>query len=205
MEGIRTIFFDFGNVIAHFKHERTVERLLAHSELGYDDLYRAVYQAERFDALETGRLPVDEYVSTVMHEGRLKCDELYFREVFKDIFTPNQIVCDLIPKLRLRHRLVLASNTNALHAERFLTMLKPTFDHFHHLVLSHEAGARKPEVQFYRVCQKYAECDPCGCLFIDDRADNIATAKAHGWHTIHYTHDDALYSGLDHYGIFRDS
>lgn len=203
MAGIRTIFFDFGNVIAHFSHERTIERLVDHSDLDYDELYDVVYQGERFDALETGLLPEEQYVKTVMREGRLWCGETFFRQVFADIFTPNQAVCDLIPHLCGRHRLVLASNTNALHAGHFLKTLKPTFEHFHHLVLSHEARARKPDAAFYVHCQQFAECEPASCLFIDDRADNIATAKAHGWHTIHYTSHAALHDGFERHGILN--
>lgn len=201
MEQIRTIYFDFGNVIAYFHHERTVERLVGHSKLGYDELYRVIYASHRFDALETGRLPVDEYVQTVMREGRLHCSEEFFRDVFADIFTPNPVVCGLIPKLREHHRLVLASNTNALHAGLFLHTLKPTLDHFHHLVLSHEAQARKPHNDFYIHCQQFAHCAPNDCLFVDDRADNIATAQAHGWRTIHYTDHAALHEGLRRHGI----
>jgi putative hydrolase of the HAD superfamily len=204
MARIRTIFFDFGNVIAYFSHERTVERLVTHSKLGYEELYRVVYQHDRYDALETGRIRVDDYVQNVMKEGRLHCTEDYFRDVFADIFTPNPVVCDLIPALRGRHRLVLASNTNALHAGMFLRSLKPTFDHFHHLVLSHEARARKPHREFYEHCQQYADAEPGACLFVDDRPDNIATAQAHGWQTIHYTDHDARHTGLMQHGVLKE-
>ncbi|MFL5340350.1 MAG: hypothetical protein ACJ8F7_09370, partial [Gemmataceae bacterium] len=160
MTSIHTIFFDFGNVIAFFDHERTTRKLQAHCRHPYERLYRSIYHPTRFDDLEAGQLAVADYIRHTLADAELTCDEAYFRTVFADIFEPNGPVCELIPRLAATHRLVLASNTNELHAGLFLQTYKPTFDHFAKLVLSHEAKARKPDAAFYEYCQQFAGCEP---------------------------------------------
>ena len=204
MNSIRTIFFDFGNVIAFFDHERTTRRLQPHTHLPYEQLYKAVYPPKLFNEFEAGRLATADYVRRAFAEAALTCDEACFRLVFADIFEPNHGVCELIPRLAASHRLVLASNTNELHAERFLKTYRSTFGHFQKLVLSHEVGARKPEADFYAHCQQFAGCEPARCLFIDDRADNIAAARRHGWQTVQYTDFDVLLRELARLGVYNN-
>ncbi len=201
MNSIRTIFIDFGNVIGLLDHERATRRLQAYTHLPYERLYRAVYHPERFDELEAGQLAVADYLRFTFADAALTCDEAVFRAIFADIFEPNHQVCELIPRLAASHRLVLASNTNELHAGLFLETYKATFRHFQKLVLSHEAKARKPDAEFYVHCQQFAECEPRQCLFIDDRADNIGAAARHGWQTVQYADYDSLLRDLARLGV----
>jgi len=204
MEAIRTVFFDFGNVIAYFSHERAAERLAAHTECGYEKLIATLYRHDRFIDLETGLLDANSYVSQVYEESRLRCSADLFRAIFADIFTPNPDVCHLIPQLAKTHRLVLASNTNELHADLFRRTYDRVFAYFHHLVMSHEVKARKPNAAFYARCQERAGWPPSNCLFIDDRADNIAAAQAHGWQTIHYVDFKSLRDRLREFGVYNE-
>ena len=82
--------------------------------------------------------------------SRVDRDE--FVDAFCDIFWPNPPMADLIPRLKANgYRLVLASNTNAAHYERYREEFKDTLAHFHAIAVSHEAGARKPHAQVLRV------------------------------------------------------
>jgi putative hydrolase of the HAD superfamily len=204
MDDIRTIFFDFGNVIAYFDHDRATKRLAAFTTISHDALHQALYQRDRFAALETGLLESGSYIKQVLADGRLSCNEECFRLAFADIFAPNHDVCGLIPRLASRHRLVLASNTNSLHAEFFLQAFQDTLAHFRKLVLSHDVKARKPDAMFYACCQEWADCSPGQCLFIDDRADNVAAARAHGWRAIEYVSFEILQHDLRRLGVYNE-
>ncbi|MFL5342400.1 MAG: HAD-IA family hydrolase, partial [Gemmataceae bacterium] len=57
---------------------------------------------------------------------------------------------------------------------------------------------------FYEYCQQFAGCEPGRCLFIDDRADNIAAARRHGWRTVQYTDFDALVQELARLGVYNN-
>jgi len=200
---IQTIFFDFGKVLAWFDHELAVERLLAHSDLTAEQLHDALYETERFNALESGHLDKAEYLRQVHALAPLRCSDEVFFTAFADIFTPIEEMCALVPKLAKRHRLVLASNTNEIHAGKFLVDYQPTFAHFQKLVLSHEAKARKPEADFYTHCQQFAHCEPDECLFIDDREDNIEAAIEHGWNAIQFRSLERLLPELARLGIYN--
>ena len=144
------------------------------------------------------------YVRRVLAELRWECDPDVFANIFGDIFTPNRPVCDLIPKLAANYRLVLASNSNGLHAADFLPAFAGTLGHFQKLVFSYEVTARKPDAAFYRACQEHACCEPRQCLFVDDRTDNIEAAARHGWNVIHLTSIDKLLRGLARFGVYND-
>ena len=201
---IRTIFLDFGKVLALFDHDLAVTRLMAHCDLSPQQLYEILYETERFNALEGGQLDTAEYVRQVRTLAPLTCSDEIFFQHFADIFTPIDDMCALVPKLAKRHRLVLASNTNGIHADKFVVDFQPTFAHFQHLVFSHEAKTRKPLADFYTFCQQFAHCEPRECLFIDDRADNIAAAREHGWTAIQFQSLEQLLPELKLLRVYND-
>lgn len=58
------------------------------------------------------------------------------------------------------------------------------YDTFDALVLSYEVGSKKPDPRIYQHALKAAECQPDECIFIDDREDFLAPARALGMSTI---------------------
>jgi len=201
---IRTIFLDFGKVLAWFDHELAVTRLLAHCDLSPQQLHNVLYEIERYNALEGGQIDAQEYLRQVRELVRFSCaDELFFQH-FADIFTPIDEMCSLVPKLARRHRLVLASNTNEIHSRKFLIDFERTLAHFQHLVLSHQAKAIKPQADFYTYCQQFAHCKPGECLFIDDRADNTAAAIEHGWNAIQFENVEQLLPALRRFAVYNE-
>jgi glucose-1-phosphatase len=178
---IRTIFFDFGNVLAMFDHGRATARLKDFTDVPPIELALALYGNPLEDAYERGRIATAEYVRLAKLAGRLECSEEEFLSAFVDIFTANAPVCDLVPVLVKRYRLVLASNTNDAHFGKFAQQFKGVLRHFAALCPSHQAGYRKPEREYFEYCQRFAEAGPEECLFIDDLAANIEGAERHGW------------------------
>src|SRR5262249_17514007 len=118
-----------------------------------------------------------------------------------DIFTANQSVCDLIPRLKPQYQLVLASNTNRLHFGHYKGLFRDVLGHFDAVGVSFEAGARKPHPDFFAHCQRTAGTEQSSCLFIDDMLVNVEGAKQFGWHAIKYESPEDLASGLPDFGI----
>jgi FMN phosphatase YigB (HAD superfamily) len=183
---VKTIIFDLGNVIAFFDHRRGLEKLRPFSPLSVEEMYASVYACDIEDRIERGSQVPTTYLLEVQRLWQLRCDVEYLGHVLGDVFWPNPETCDLIPRLRERYRLVLGSNTNAVHARRFMKQFACTLKHFHHLVLSYEIGWRKPEADFYQTCLRYANAKPAECVFIDDLSANIEGARAFGFQAIHY-------------------
>jgi FMN phosphatase YigB (HAD superfamily) len=153
------------------------------------------------DDYEVGRIGTEEYIREAKLNGRLTCTRDEFLAAFCDIFWRNPEVCDLIPRLKPRYRLVLASNTVDAHFRRYVADYADVFVHFNHLVASHHAGARKPHREFYAYAHQFALAEPDECLFVDDLAVNIETASQFGWKAIVYQPDGTLADRLKAAGV----
>lgn len=58
------------------------------------------------------------------------------------------------------------------------------YDNFDALVLSYEAGFKKPDPRIYQKALQVAQCQAEECIFIDDREDFLAPARKCGMRTI---------------------
>jgi len=183
---IKTLFFDFGNVIAHFDHWRAVRQFAKFTDMPEPEIYATCYDNPLEDAYERGAMTTAEYFAQAIEQTRssLRSDEYY--RYFIDIFEPNADVIDAIPELAKRYRIVLASNTNDAHFAHYTRQFAETFRHFAATPTSHQCGHRKPEAGYFEYCQRFADAEPGECLFIDDMPGNIEGGHRHGWQTLHY-------------------
>ncbi|MEI7832048.1 MAG: HAD family phosphatase [bacterium] len=82
-------------------------------------------------------------------------------------------------------RTACLSNTNALHWPALTDpSLYPAIAKLDERYASHLLGARKPDVQIYRLFESLEHLEPQDILFFDDRADNVEAAIAAGWHAV---------------------
>lgn len=198
---IRTIFFDFGNVVAFFDHGRAIAQLEAFTEMPPVELALALYGNPLEDDYECGKLTTTEYVRLAKLAGRLTCTDDTFVAAFVDIFTANAEVCELIPRLSSEYRLVIASNTNDVHYLRYTEQFAGVLQHFSALCPSHFAGYRKPHAEYYSFCQRFAYAEPGECLFIDDMPGNIEAAERYGWKGLLYRPGENLADRLASFGV----
>jgi putative hydrolase of the HAD superfamily len=200
--GIKTIFIDFGNVIAFFDHHRATARLAPFTNMPEAELFRALYGGQLEEDYEHGRITTEEYVRDAIHAGRLTCTRDEFVIAFQAIFTPNPEILDLIPRLKPRYRLVLASNTTDAHYRKYCDQFSATIAHFDARCPSHHVGHRKPAAEYYEYCQRFADASPHQCLFIDDIAGNVEAATAAvRWKGIVYRPRDNFLNKLRAFGI----
>jgi putative hydrolase of the HAD superfamily len=183
---ITTIVFDFGNVVGFFSRRRAAEQLAAYTHLPAADIEAYVFGGPLEDDYEAGRISSADHRRRLCERFHLSCTEDQFAVALADMFTPNPEVCDLIPALKPRYRLLLLSNTNELHARQFRSQFADTLAWFDALVLSYEVGVRKPSPEVYTHCQRLAGCPAKQCLFIDDIAANVEGARACGWQGLVY-------------------
>jgi len=198
---IRAILFDFGNVIAFFDHRRATRRFAELSDRGQDEMYAAIYDNNLEHDFESGRINVHEFVGRVMEliEYRGRPEQLSSK--FIDIFTPNPSVIAVIPRLRPRYRLVVASNTNPLHYHHYREQFADTLAHFDAFAVSFEAGVRKPAAGYFDYAVRLSGCRADECLFIDDMALNVAGAKSSGLHGLVYHPGLDLPRALTEFGV----
>lgn len=201
MSEIKAIIFDYGRVIGHFDHQRTAEKLAPYSSRPVAEIREYLYPDELEDRFEKGAVSPEEFVREVREQLRLNCSNETISAAIADIFWANDDVCLLIPRLVPRYRLILGSNTNAIHAGHFRKLSNEVLKHFHALVLSHEVEVRKPARDFFDHCVRLAEQPANACLFIDDLQANIAGAKAAGLQTLHYRGQPTLAAEMAALGV----
>ena len=198
---MKTIIFDFGNVIGFFDHYQTLAKLRPYTTLSPQEMYHALYEGPLEDQVERGQLTPPVFMEQVRQLWQLSCDMDFLTRAVADIFTPNPEVCGLIPQLKKRYRILLGSNTNLIHANQFRTQFADVLSHFDALVLSYEIGTRKPDAAFFRHCHALAEAEPAECVFVDDLAANIAGARDIGLHGIVYKPHEDLAGQLRAIGV----
>ncbi len=201
MSGIKAIVFDYGNVVGYFDHRRTAEKLAPFSSRTADQIRGYLYPQELEDDFENGSLSTHDFLRVVRDQLRLQCPAAAIKAAIADIFWLNEEVCALIPQLAPNYRLILGSNTNAIHSEHFRKLSADVLKHFHGQVLSHEVEVRKPARAFFEHCVRLAEQPANACLFIDDLPANIAGAQEAGLQTLLYRGQSTLESELKEMGI----
>jgi putative hydrolase of the HAD superfamily len=199
--GITTVVFDFGNVLGFFSHRKSAEQVAAYTDMAPEAVQAYLYGGKLEEDFESGRISTPVFIGMVRETCRLTCTDEQFAAAFADMFTPNPDVCALVPLLKPRYRLVLLSNTNDLHYRQFRTQFADVLGYFDGLVLSHEAGARKPDRRIYDECLRLAGRPAAECVFVDDLPGNVAAARACGWRGVVYRRGDDLRQELTGIGV----
>jgi len=177
---IKSIIFDLGKVIVPFDFNRAYERMSAHSGLPITEIRSRLIKSDLFRTFETGSIEPGEFVTQVCSLLDFTIEYKEFCEIWSSIFFPETLVsAALLESLSRNYRLVLLSNTNAIHFE-MIRENYPLLRHFHEFVLSFEVGAMKPSPVIYRKAVEAAGCKPEECLFFDDIGENIEGARGEG-------------------------
>ena len=107
-----------------------------------------------------------------------------FRLAWNDIFTPMPemlaVVCES-PRPRY-----LLSSTNAPHVAWLRERFGYVFDLFDQCFFTNEIGLRKPEPALFRHVESVTGRPPSHHLFMDDLPQNVAGARAAGWHALQF-------------------
>lgn len=197
-DGIKVVMFDLGNVLLFFSHERMfgqMAKVLNCDSALVEDHLKTKGNLHR---LETGLVQEDVFLRDLYAVGSGRGDlqeshDKSLRHAMSDIFSPNQVMIDLLPSLKNNGvKLILVSNTSSIHLD-YVKSFCPWLSIFDGLVLSYEINAMKPDPAFYSAALKMAQTSPEACLFIDDIAENVAGAAKAGFQIHQYQdHDEFL-------------
>jgi len=195
------IVFDLGNVLIPFDYSIVVDQF-NRIKPGMGDkfvkLYRENYHIHR--EFESGKISRENFLSTMMEWTENKLTKEQFCKIYSSVFTLNQSVIDLLPKLKKNYLLCLLSNTNEIHNEygyRHYNFL----NHFDKLFLSYEVGAVKPDKEIYYAVETFTQKPSSEHLFIDDILEYVEGAKSCGWDAIQFKGYDDLVKELYARGI----
>jgi putative hydrolase of the HAD superfamily len=177
---IKAVIFDLGRVIVPFDLGRGYSRIAALTGLAQAEIPERIRPTGLVERLESGSIEPREFVRQISEVLGLQCSYEEFCEIWSSIFLPATLIPEeMLVKIAARFRLVLLSNTNAIHFD-MIRVNYPHLRHFHALVLSHEVGAMKPSPRIYEEAVAAAGCRPEECFFTDDIAEYVEGARRYG-------------------------
>jgi putative hydrolase of the HAD superfamily len=198
---IRTLIFDLGQVVVPFDWKRGYRALAEFSPYPPEEIRRRIKQTGLFDTVERGLVEPGELARRLSAVLEMNVSFEKFRELWSSIFLPEtNIPDDMLAGLHANYRLLLLSNTDAIHygwiAEKY-----PIMRHFDHCVLSFELGLRKPEPGIYQETIRQARCAPSEAFFTDDIAENVEGARLAGIDAVQFQSLEQLEGELTSRGI----
>lgn len=179
-ELIKAVIFDLGRVIVPFDFERGYARIEAMTGIPAREVPARIRPTGLVERLESGKIEPRDFVRELSETLGLRCTYEEFCRIWSSIFLPETLIPEeLLRGIAARYRLVLLSNTNAIHFE-MIQANYPLLKHFHAMILSHEVGAMKPAPEIYRRAVEAAGCLPEECFFTDDIAEYVEGARRCG-------------------------
>ena len=201
---IRTVIFDLGNVLVPFEIDRGYNALSANSGLPVHEVAARIHDSGLHTAFESGDFETAELHSRLSRLLGLNCEAPEFREIWNSIFLPQCLTSEeLVVDLKQRFRLVLLSNTNALHFG-WLSERYPILRHFDAYTLSYEVKAMKPSPLIYAAAVHNAQCEPSECFFTDDVMAYVEGARAFGMDAEQFQGEAILRQHLKQRGLLPD-
>ena len=206
MTVINQLFFDIGGVLGSNGWDRE-QRAEAVTRFGLDAEDFQYRHEETVGAFESGQISLDEYldVTVFWRERDFSRDE--FKTFMFSLSTPSPGRLDVVRRLRqnirgrpARVRMATLNNeSRELNEHRIRVFgLCELFDVF---FSSCWLGVRKPTRQIYEHVLGMTQANPASSVFVDDREQNLAPARALGMRTILYTSADELASALGELGF----
>ena len=187
LTGIDAILFDLGGVILNIDPQRTINALQKYSKAEQRERYDHHEQFAFLSLYEEGKMKCDEFRSAIREELKVFASDeeidIAWCKLLLDI--PKKRV-ELLYSLKNRFKIYLYSNTCEIHKNFFdqqmIQIHGVELDTlFHTAYYSHLLGVRKPKEEGFLKIIKEQNLNPRRTLFVDDKLDNIETAKRLGF------------------------
>ena len=178
---IKAVLFDLGKVLLHFDFAPAFRSLAKHGKVSPGEICQFFNESGLEVLYDGGKISSLAFYSQVKKGLKLSISFHEFRDIWNNIFTPIGPMVRLVAQLKGKKRLVLISNTNAMHFEyakkRYAVLQK-----FDRHILSFKEKIRKPDHKIYKIASKACRARPEEIFYIDDRQDLTDAAKELGFH-----------------------
>lgn len=196
---IQAIIFDMGHVFVDFEWEQVCRGFCQVFEID-NEAFKPILKHISTLGYETGHIDTAGLLKEVEKLTQKTIAEEHFHTLWNATFRENQLMAELLPRLKEKFPLYLLSNTNESH----WNYLEKTYNvsrHFDELVLSYEVGYAKPHDEIYLAAIKHTGKQAGDCLFVDDLIANIEAADRLGLKTHLFTTPEKFQNSLEQFGI----
>jgi putative hydrolase of the HAD superfamily len=194
---IRAIYCDVGGVLLTNGWDHEIRRRVIES-FGLDLAAFEARHEEPNDEWEKGKISIEEYLTeTVFYEPRKFTREAFIAAMKSEsrVLHPESI--RIVSGLRMsgRYTVAMLNNESAELNDYRIRQFKLAncFDCF---FSSCYVGLRKPHAEIYKLGLKLLQRAAQECVFIDDRAENVAGGQSVGMHGIHFQSPEQLMAEL---------
>ncbi len=174
------VIFDIGNVLIEWQPERHYDRVIGRP--AREALFAAVDLHAVNEAIDRGA----DFRTTVMRAAADYPDHARAIRMWHDDWLamarpeiPRSVA--LLRALRARGVPVFALTNFGIQTFELARGHYPFLDEFDRRYISGHMGVTKPDPRIYARVEADCGLAPGAILFADDRADNIAAARARGW------------------------
>jgi 2-haloacid dehalogenase len=180
------VVFDIGRVLVQWRIANLYEKLIPDS--ARLDWFLSNVVTESWHAQHDAGRPFVDMIAELVAEfpDERALIEAYAPRWLETVPAPVEGTADLVETLAHRGVPLYCITNFGVDAWGMFRPTFPVLDHFRDIVVSgHEKLIKPDPAIFHLAAQRFGHA-PETMLFIDDNADNIATAKALGWHTHHF-------------------
>ena len=196
---IKAIIFDLGDVIVKVDQTEQFRKFSARS--GKDAFQiRQYFEGRIKNELGRGEISPRQFYQRTSSKLGLKMNFEEFKKAWCDIFELNKDVAKLIEDLKGKFKLILLSNTDALHFPYIRRKFKVVnaFDDF---ALSYEIGCMKPNPLIFLNALRKAGTIPLNCAYFDDIKSFVRVARLMGIKGFQYVNFDNFVDDLKKIGV----
>jgi putative hydrolase of the HAD superfamily len=200
------LYFDLGNVLLSFSHERMCRQMSEVAGLEADAVRRALFEGEPASSLqwrfERGDFDAAAaYEHFCQHTG-VRPDRAALCAAGSNMFAELPETVALVRRLAAAGcRMGILSNTNPNDWEFVYQRFAFLRECFAHAALSYEARAMKPSAAIYEYAVRRAGVAPEEAFFTDDREENVAGALVAGLDAVVFTSAGQIAEELRRRGI----
>jgi 2-haloacid dehalogenase len=188
---VKVVVFDLGKVLVDFDYGIAARRLSEKSSVSAYEVRAVIDQTPLLFRYESAQMTTQEFFTEVKTRIGFRGGFEEFAAPFGDIFAEIPDMIRLHAEIRTRSLpTFILSNTNDI-AVSHIRRRFPFFANFDGYVLSYECAALKPHARIYEITEQHTGCSGGEILFLDDKPENVETARQRGWQTICHSSAEA--------------
>jgi len=203
MAEIKNLVFDLGNVIIDIDYAETVGEFQKLAVVDFSEVLSYSTQHNLFNDFERGTITSAQFRNELRKFLKPGTSDEAIDHAWNAIirhYPPAKF--EMLCNLKNWYPTFALSNINEIHVDTIKKAMNRHFcepdihSFFHGVYYSNQLGHRKPDREIYDVLLQRENLNPGETFFVDDKAENIETAKKLGFQAWHLADRDKLFELL---------
>ncbi len=195
---IKAVIFDLGGVVLNYTNDPYYSYLHKLSKRSLH-LIRKVVEGKLIHELESGSISLDNFEKGVSMALGIKRNEVKWFSFYMDRVTVDHEMERLVKRLKGKYTTAYLSNIDKPRYVYTKKLLKTWY--FDYKFASCNIKSRKPSPAIYNYALKKMKIKPGEAVFIDDKIENVRSARKIGIHSIRFKGIKGLRVKLAHLGV----